>query len=330
MPSAFAIANGHYARSTTSKSGLCYSKYSHQLLPFFQLHRTVLANHIHRAFPTLFRYERDVRRHLDTLVDAGQITKTSFKSGFRSNVYCMTQIGLEAYRDCPKATRPIPDAYTLPKGKQLLHELLTTETAVSIYEFIRSQAKVQILREDRFEWWWTDLLPKVPDYSFLYRDHQGLSFCVLEMIAGEDSVQRIRECLQDYDNFLLSLQGQEVIKNLYRSYGAKQPQPELRIICITQNRNLNQTARDKERKTLAQTFFTSPETQRRIWTTNTEELETALTTGNINEPIWHCGADLVPYRQQWETMTHHQRTRFLRETMKESMPTYSLFHDPTV
>ncbi len=327
MPTAFTIANEHYAQKP-SDSGLLYSKYSNQLLPFFHLHRTVLTHHVHRAFPRCFRYERDVRRHLDTLVEAGQIKKTAFRSSFRSNVYNITQMGFEAYRKLKESKRGVPDSYTPPKGKDLLHELMTTETAVSIYEFIQSQSRIRILREDRFELWWTNLLPKVPDYSFLYHDKLGFNFCVLEMIAGEDSTQRIRECLQDYDTFLLSADGQQAIKDLYRSHGAKNPQPEMRILCVTQNRNINQTARDKERKTLAQSFFVSPETQRRVWTTNTEELDSSLSTGNINETIWHCGADLVPYRQQWETMANRQRTKFLDDLMREQLPTYSLFHDP--
>jgi len=214
----------------------------------------------------------------------------------------MTEMGFKAYHSRSKARRPIPQSYTLPKGKQLLHDLMTTETAVSIYEFVQSQSKVQLLREDRFELWWTELLPKVPDYSFLYQDRLGLNFCVLEMIAGEDSTQRIRECMRDYDLFLASDNGQQALNNLYRNHGAQNPQPEMRILCVTQNRNINQSARDKERKTLAQSFFMSPETQRRIWTTNTEEIDNALSTGSINEPIWHCGADLLPYRQKWACM----------------------------
>ena len=150
----------------------------------------------------------------------------------------------------------------------------------------------------------------------------------MEMIAGEDSTQKIRECLQDYDTFLQSKDGQDSIKGLYRKHGARTPIAEMRILCVTQNRNVNQTAQDKERKTLAQSFFVSPDTQRQVWTTNAEKLDAALTTGNINERIWHCGADLLPHRQRWQEMASRQRSKFLGELMRDELPTYSLFHDP--
>ena len=159
MPSAFAIANDHYIPRSPS-SGLCYSKYSEHLLPFFLLHRTALSHHVHRSFPRFFRYERDVRRHLDTLVQAGQIKKTVFQSSFRSNVYSLTLMGCEA---CRSLGLSVPQSYSPPTGKQLLHELMTTEMAVAIYEFIQTQTRIRIKQEDRFDLWWTKLLPKVPD-----------------------------------------------------------------------------------------------------------------------------------------------------------------------
>ena len=98
----------------------------------------------------------------------------------------------------------------------------------------------------------------------------------------------------------------------------------IRILCITQNRNVTRTDAAKERLALTQTFFVPQEIQQFIWTTTNSALKSALDTGSINEPIWHRGKDLIPHRSRWHSCASRGRTRFMDEIIAD-LPTYTLF-----
>jgi len=308
------------------RTGLArYSKYGEALLRFFHLHRTALAGHVHRAFPRFFKTVRDARRHLDTLVMAGHLDRVAFADPYQPNVYFIKEAGLRRCLDLEGINpRSIPERHEPPTGTQVLHELLVTETAVSVYEHVRLRTDVTLTWEERFGFHTDPAFGHLtPDWSFLMRGNDGLIWCAVEVIAGEESGTRIRECLRDYALWYETEEAVEFLRRMYAG-GIELQQVPIRILCITQNRNVTRTDAAKERLTLTQTFFVPQEIQQFVWTTTNSALKSALDTGSINEPIWHRGKDLVEHRSRWHSCASRQHTRFMDELVAH-LPTYTLF-----
>ncbi|NIO41645.1 MAG: hypothetical protein GTO41_16570, partial [Burkholderiales bacterium] len=137
MRTAYAIAASAYERPVdrTFKSERRYSRHAGPLLEFFFRHRTALAGHVHRQFPHLFGTERGVRQHLQTLVEAGHLNVAEYQSPFRPNVYWITDLGFERYKEHAQAVPiALPQRRRDSNGNHVLHELLITETAVAVQE----------------------------------------------------------------------------------------------------------------------------------------------------------------------------------------------------
>lgn len=148
MPTAYAIAALQYDRprqdgTDSGQSGLRYSVHAEEILRFFARHRTALASHVRRYLLDLFSTDRDVRRHLRTLFDAGELNILTYNDPRHPNVYIITVQGLDHARDL--TTEAIPVGRDDPKGDHILHEILITEVAVSRHEFIRSHSDFENL-----------------------------------------------------------------------------------------------------------------------------------------------------------------------------------------
>lgn len=328
--SAFTMAKEQFGRpdgSDRPPSLKTPPEHEESVLQFFALHRVATPYHVMRAFPQFYKYHNKVMRHLDWLADAGYLMKHEFNGRFRSYIYNITESGYERCRDIPKMDlRRIPYSYDEPKGKQALHEVQITETAVSIYEYIRSTPTLRMLEEGRFMLRSEPAFEHlIPDYWYLALDQRGLMVRFIEMIAGEESGTRIRQMFEEYESWGQRDEVQRFLQALYSHYGAREAQPEFEVHCILHNRNWNHTDAWKERMTLRQTFEVSPEMQGRVWTTTNDALSSALDEGRgINDAIWHRGRDLLgDIRRTWA----HQpkaRGRYLDACMK-AIPTHSLF-----
>ena len=324
MRTAYAIAASAYERpkERVCKSDRRYSRYAEPLLHFFSRHRTALAGHVHRQFPHLFGTERGVRQHLQTLVEVGHLDVAEYQSPFRPNVYWITDLGFER---CKEHVRNVP--VSLPQrrrdsnGNHALHELLITETAVSVQESIRRCPDLEFLWEERFGFHRVPSFDELrPDYMFLFRCPQGLMMCPVEVFSGEDSTTRIREKMQKYAIWAETAAAENFLLTVYRHFGSPKPRPEFRLLCITQNRNLTRSDATRERQVLGATFCVPQLMQQRVWTTT----NAALLTASIDGPIWHRAKDLVNVRAQWHDLPGRQQSRFLLTQLCD-LQRYSLF-----
>ena len=307
------------------------SEHEEPILEFFALHRVATPYHVMRGFPHYFKYHKKVMRHLNWLADKGYLSKHQYTGRFRSYIYNITGAGYERCRDIRTMDfSKLPYQYTQPKGKQALHELQITETAVSIYEHVRADyPKVQILQEGRFMLRSEPAFEHlVPDYWYIAGDANGLMIRFVEMIAGEESGTRIRQMFAEYDRWKDRPEAQEFLVRTYLRHGAKSrpPPAEFQVHCILHSRDWNHTDSWKERMTMMQACHVSPQMQARVWTTTNDKLSNALDTGQgINASIWRRGKDLLgPTRQQWDQVPYGRRTRYIDNCMRQ-LPTYSLF-----
>ena len=333
VQSAYTMARQQYPKRKSgngSPSGLrTASEHEEPILEFFALHRVATPYHVMRSFPHFFKYHKKVMRHLNWLAEKGYLSKHEYTGRFRSYIYNITKAGYERCRDIRKMDiSKIPYQYTEPKGKQALHELQITETAVSIYEHVRKQdSKVRILDEGRFMLHNEPAFEHlVPDYWYVVSDGNGLMVRFVEMIAGEESGTRIRQMFAEYDDWKDRPEVKEFLIRTYIRHGASQPSPEFQVHCILHSRDWNHTDSWKERMAMMQTYYVSPQMQARVWTTTNDNLSNALDTGQgINAPIWRRGKDLLgPMYQQWQRVPEGRRTRFIDNCMRQ-LPTYPLF-----
>ena len=132
--------------------------------------------------------------------------------------------------------------------------------------------------------------------------------------------------ISEYERWEQSPAAQQFLLDLYRSHGAKNPQPEYQVHCILESSSWKHTDAWKERMTMMQTFKVSPRTQGRVWTTTKEAMESVRAEGlSINQPIWHRGKDLLgEKRDRWLQARDGTRTRLLDSYMK-TLPRYPLF-----
>jgi len=304
------------------------SEYEVPLLKLFALHRVATPYDVMNVFPGHFRYHNAVMRHLNRLHNQGYLKRQDYDD--KSYVYHITNAGYERCRDSDIGIdlSRLPYRYEEPTGRQVNHELLITKTAIAICQYLQQQKpKVRLLDHGRFglqsEAAFEHL---VPDYWYMVSDGNGLMVRFLEVIAGVESVTRIRSMFEEYERWGQREEVQRWLTERYRQHGAMQPQAEYQVHCILESRSWKHTDAWKERMTIMQTFHVHPKMQGRVWTTTKEALDTALAEGsNINHPIWHRAKDFLgETRSRWELQPAGQRTRFIDQCMRR-LDTYPLF-----
>lgn len=322
MPTAFDIAASQY-QLPNSTSRLRYSCHARHLLPFFVLHRTALASHVQRSLPEQFKSDRLARLHLQSLASAQTIRILTYNDPRRPNVYMITDDGIDHAADFMRVLpESIPSRRDDPNGDHILHELLITEVAVARAEFLRSHSDFEALWDERFGFFRIPSFASlIPDYAQLYRCPHGLQLDFIEVLTGERSISRIQQKMEQYAAWSATPEAEDFLLTLYRHFGAKNPKPEFRLHFIAHNRNLIGADAGWERQILNATFNVPERIQRRIWTTTNAALSRAA---NIDDPVWHCGVNLVHHRSQWLDVTKRQRAKWLSRILAET-PTHPVF-----
>jgi hypothetical protein len=326
MPTAFDIAGREYERPTkesSERSGLRYSKYAAEILTFFVQHRIALASHLQRFRPDLFTSDRDARRHLATLAEAGDLSIVNY-SVQRPNVYLITDQGFDRAADfMPILPEAIPAFYEEPRGDHILHELLITEIAVARYDFIRTnRPKYRHLWHDRFGFFNNDAFTEVvPDFAHAYRSPQGDMIDFVEVLSGTRSITSVKTKLQKWADWSESDYARAFLISKYKSFGSKNPKPTFRFVIVVHNRNLIGADHGWERQVLNATFQVPEELQRRVWTTTNASLRRAA---GIDSPVWHSAAYLAQHRHAWHDTPKGKRSKLVSAILAQS-PSLKLF-----
>jgi protein involved in plasmid replication-relaxation len=328
MPTAYDIAGVQYSAPTNEPAGetpwrLNYSIHAGSILPFLAFHRVALASQVQRAFPHSFASDRSVRRHLQTLVDAKDLTCLTYDDPRRPNIYVITDQGLDRACDyLPVVPECIPAHHEEPTGDHVLHELLVTQVAVARYEFFRGNGAYRHLWEERYG---LHSIPAfadvVPDYAQAFRGPHGSLFDFVEVLSGERSITRVQEKLRKWADWSENAEARQFLIDSYRRFGAANPKPVFRLTIVVHNRKVVGTDQGWERQILSATFSLPPELQQRIWTTTNAALRH---TDSIDSHVWRSASLLTPHRDRWHETPKSRRIQLVSELLAKQ-PTVPLF-----
>lgn len=272
------------------------------ILAFIYRNRFAVASQIQRRFADALPSDRTARRHLTELEALGcvGVADTRSTSPLFPKVYFVTGRGIrkieESLRErgkpgrCGRRDRRRPEAYS---ADHVLHEILTTEFLLNVWQTVQRRRDLQLLTVQR------RALERQagfavegghgrlkPDAMFLYRQNGGLMCCFLELDNGTMNPQQLRSKFLRYEVWGRSAIGQEYLMNLYRTHGVDRPRPVFRLLVVAHSRRPAQDWKRlvAVRKAAEKSFSNS---RSRLWLTTVAEL--LLAGGSLEYPIWRRG-----------------------------------------
>ena len=143
-----------------------------------------------------------------------------------------------------RADRGRPEGYS---AEHVLHELLTTELLLDVWECSQAGTGFQLLQTER------RTIPSEsefaleirarrtgiePDAWFVYRQEgKGIMCCCCETDVGTMSKNQLKAKFGRYEHWVTSARGKRFLMELYRSHGAQNPRPTFRLLTIACDRN---------------------------------------------------------------------------------------------
>jgi hypothetical protein len=129
---------------------------------------------------------------------------------------------------------------------RLIHEILTTEFLLALWQTIQSRQDLKLLSVQRrslakhpaFAVMIGGKLSRlIPDALFVFsQQDQGMCCCFLELDNGTMNAKQIRRKFLRYENWTRSQQGQRYLSGLYQQHGAKDPRPAFRLLMVARSR----------------------------------------------------------------------------------------------
>ncbi len=148
--------------------------------------------------------------------------------------------------DVIRVDRARPEGYS---ADHVLHELLTTELLLNVWESTQTNPGFELLQMERRS------IPSQPgfvidtrggqtrlepDAWFLYRQEgKGMMCCFCELDAGTMTKEQLRAKFWRYEAWAGSSQVQQFLIHLYRKHGAENPKPVFRILAVACDREQN-------------------------------------------------------------------------------------------
>lgn len=197
-----------------------------------------------------------------------------------------------------RRSRASGEGYT---AEHVLHEVLTTEFLLNVWETVHGRDDLELLQVERRS------LAKNPglqigksarnralrpDGMFVFRQAgRGMCCCFVELDLGTMNREQLETKFQRYDDWSRSTTGCEFLLGFYERHGARTPRPEFRILVVTTGRaGTKADAREKEIRAAAR--VASRATYNRVWTTTTENLCTVKVGDSaLNEALWWKSAN---------------------------------------
>lgn len=228
------------------------------IVAYVYRNRFAIASQVQRRFGHVIKSDQTTRRHLAELETLGllAVVATRGTSPLWPKTYFCTAKGARRLRrsleargksgDVIRVDRHRPEGYS---AEHVLHELLTTELVLNVWESTKSGSGFELLQAERRS------IPSQPgfvidtrgrqtrlepDAWFLYRQEaRGLMCCFCELDAGTMTKNQLRAKFWRYDAWAASNRGQEFLSDLYRRHGAETPRPAFRILTIVCDRAPN-------------------------------------------------------------------------------------------
>jgi hypothetical protein len=142
-----------------------------------------------------------------------------------------------------RVDRARPEGYS---ADHVLHELLTTELLLKVWESSQAESSSELLQTERRS------IPSQPafvietrgrvtrfepDAWFIFRHAaRGLMCCFCELDAGTMTKEQLTAKFWRYEDWATSSRGREFLIDLYRRHGAEHPHPNFRILAVACDR----------------------------------------------------------------------------------------------
>jgi hypothetical protein len=243
------------------KSSIPYPKQrSHFLaiVAYVYRNRFAIASQVQRRFSQILKSDRTARRHLAELEELGYlaVVPTRGTSPLWPKTYFCTPRGATHLRRSLEAQgrpgnvirvdRARPEGYS---ADHVLHELLTTELLLNVWQAMQVESGFQLLQTERrsipaqpgFIFETRGRATRLePDAWFAYRhEGKGMMCCFCELDAGTMTKDQLKAKFWRYEMWATSLRGREFLIDLYRRHGAKSPHPAFRILVVACDREQN-------------------------------------------------------------------------------------------
>ena len=270
-----------------------------------------MASQIQRRFCDILRSDRTSRRHLEELEGLGYLAAAPARGvgPLFPKVYYVTGRGVRKLRESLAsqgkswhAVRVDRRGHNAPEGysaDRIIHEILTTEFSLAVWQTVHGRADLELLTIQRRS------LAKhpafrvainghntrlIPDAMFLFRHTGGgMVCCLVEMDNGTINEKQIREKYARYLAWSQSAGGKQYLIDLYRRHGATEPRPTFRLLVIARSR----TGKDDQQRMLElrRPVAKLPAAmQDRLWFTTVADLcRRQHDPSPLDAAIWHRG-----------------------------------------
>lgn len=277
-----------------------------QIAAYVYRSRFAVATQVQRRFCHVLKSDRTTRRHLAEMEALGWlgVTPTRGTSPLWPKTYFCTARGACKLREALDAKGKPAHIIRVDRTRRegysadhVLHEVLTTEFVLMVWESVRANDELELLRVERrsissqpaFK---VALRSKIthlePDALFLYRQkNAGMMCCLVEIDTGSMSKQQLKAKFYRYERWTESERGREFLLNLYRRFGAKEPRPVFRILAIAASTASSDSSKRVRRIIEAAADF--PATARKLWVASTDRL-VAHPGGLLSRDRWQIAA----------------------------------------
>ena len=277
-----------------------------QIAAYVYRSRFAVATQIQRRFCHVLKSDRTTRRHLAEMEALGwlDLAPTRGTSPLWPKTYFCTARGARKLREALAAKGKPGHIIRVDRTRRegysadhVLHEVLTTEFMLMVWESVRANDDLELLRVERrsipsqpaFKVALRSKMTQLePDALFLYRQKSaGMMCCFVEIDTGSMTKQQLKAKFYRYAKWVQSEPGREFLLNLYRRHGAREPRAVFRILAIAADTPISDSSKRVGRIIEAATDF--PAAARKLWVASTDRLA-AQQDDLLGRESWHIAA----------------------------------------
>lgn len=279
------------------------------ILAFVHRNRFAVASQIQRRFSKYLPSDRTTRRHLAEMEALGflAVVETSNVSPLWPKVYFVTGRGLKWLRQALsdqgrewKGSLQDRRRSNGSSAQHVLHELLTTEFLLKVWETGQASNELEILtterrslvKHDAFKLIVAGRLTRLqPDGMFLYLQRgKGLMVNFVEMDLCTMSIKQMEAKFRRYHLWAESLPANNYLKTLYEQHGAACPRAAFRILIVVASHNAaSEQKRIKHILKIARKC--SSAIRCRVWVTTASRFHNTQPTPFFSDLLWRRDSD---------------------------------------
>lgn len=235
------------------------------IVAYVYRNRFAIASQIQRRFSHVLKSDRTTRRHLAELESLGYlaVVPTRGTSPLWPKTYFCTAKGARRLRRSLESRGKPGNVIRVDRlrsngctADHALHELLTTELLLSVWQCSQNNPGFEVLQTERrsipsqsaFDIEARNGKTRLePDAWFVSRHHgKGIMYWFCELDAGTMTKDQLKAKFWRYDRWTNSQCGRDFLVQVYQRHGAENPRPAFRIVLVSCDRELNHDERRLE------------------------------------------------------------------------------------